>query len=622
MKNLSRAFAVLLAALLVLNAVQLGAQEPGGRGKVFVLMVWDGLRPDFVTQRDTPNLYRLEREGVRFDRHHSVFPTLTMANGAALATGAMPGINGLEGNVLYWWPLLSKNPAAASNPELQKLFSLPYFMESTIALQKLNAPNALAGRLLGVDSIAQEVEREGGYIAILGKQGPTYLFDNRFDTAKDGKDSLDEPHQNYLFASDDAAGPPADAASLLKGLPATEKTGVIDGAADAYFANIAANRAVASAKQAADAGHPALIVLWQHNPDLTQHVAGLGTAPAIEALTLNDDNLGRLRAAIDAAGLAGRTDLMVVSDHGFATVRLRVVLAELLVNEGLKKSTDSTDVIVAANGGSDLIYLSRKDFPDETAQHAILQKIVNFAAAQEWCGPIFSRDAAPIEEPPPTRGHRRRPAPKPYLGAEEGTFAESVIGLYNAERAPDLVISMRESADEDNRHLTGPENPGFAIDKSGQVATPNRSQPLVRPVKGVVYADTGPGSHFTTGMGMHGAAGVRELHNFCAASGPDFRRGYVDLYSTGNVDVTPTITQALGLAMNVGPGGSAPTGRPMTEALIGGKRFPGAVHAQTMTATLELQGVEVISTLRTSAVGDHLYLDDASVLRKPLGSSP
>src|SRR5579863_9602976 len=75
-----------------------------GRGRIVVLMVWDGLRPDFVTQRDTPNLFRLAREGVRFDRHHSIFPTLTMVNATALATGAPPGVNGLEGNNFYVAP--------------------------------------------------------------------------------------------------------------------------------------------------------------------------------------------------------------------------------------------------------------------------------------------------------------------------------------------------------------------------------------------------------------------------------------------------------------------------------------------------------------------------------------
>ncbi|HUA36300.1 MAG TPA: alkaline phosphatase family protein [Candidatus Binataceae bacterium] len=620
MKRIALVFAFGAALLTFARAPR--AQEHQARGRIFVLMVWDGLRADFVTQRDTPNLYRLAREGVRFDRHHSIFPTLTMVNAAALATGAMPGTNGLEGNVVYWWPILSGLPSAASNPALAKMFGAPYFMESTTALEKLNAPDALAGRMLGVDAIGQEVEREGGYVAVLGKAGPTYLFDDRFNTVQNGKDSLSQPHQNYLFVSDDAAGPPAEAAALMKGLPSREKTGVIDDAADNYFTRLAIERALPAAKQAAEQGYPALVVLWQHNPDLTQHFAGLGTTSALEALQADDDNLGRLRTAIDGAGVTDRSDLMVVSDHGFATVRLRIVLADLLVNAGLKKSADSNDVVVAANGGADLIYLSRKDFPDENARRDILQKIVNFAEAQEWCGPIFARDAAPIETLPEPRGHRRHPAQKPYLGAVEGTFAESVVGIYNSDRAPDLVVSMRESQDEDNRHLTGPENPGFVINKTGQASTPNNSQPLARPIKGVVYADVGPGGHFTTGMGMHGAAGAREIHNFCAVLGPDFRRGFVDLYSTSNADVTPTITQAMGLAPNIGLGGVAPTGRAMTEALAGGKRFPGSARTQNMTATLTLQGVEAITTLKTSTVGDHLYLDDASVVHRPLGSSP
>ena len=59
-------------------------------GRIFILMVWDGLRPDLVNPRDTPNLFALGREGVRFARHHSVFPTVTMVNAASIASGGRP----------------------------------------------------------------------------------------------------------------------------------------------------------------------------------------------------------------------------------------------------------------------------------------------------------------------------------------------------------------------------------------------------------------------------------------------------------------------------------------------------------------------------------------------------
>ena len=134
----------------------------------------------------------------------------------------------------------------------------------------------------------------------------------------------------------------------------TRKPTVADEQRDLYFARLVVENALPAAKAAADAGRPALVVFWQHNPDLTQHVAGLGTLPAMEALSLCDNNLMRVRAAIDALGIADKTDLIVVSDHGFATIKFRIVLSEMLMSAGIKKSHDSTDVVVVPNGGADL----------------------------------------------------------------------------------------------------------------------------------------------------------------------------------------------------------------------------------------------------------------------------
>ena len=577
-----------------------------GRGRIVVLMVWDGLRPDFVTQRDTPNLFRLEREGVRFDKHHSIFPTLTMVNATALATGAPPGVNGLEGNNFYL-------PPSAETPKGEIVSA-----EGVKAILNLNGSNQFKGRLIGLDTIAQEVAREGGYVGVIGKQGPTSVFDNRVATIVDGKDIVGEAHKDYLFASEDLV---AQSASQKITVPPDSKTTVADEQRDLYFARLVTEDALPAAKLAADAGRPALVVFWQHNPDLTQHVAGLGTLPAMEALSLCDNNLMSVRAAIDALGIADKTDVIVVSDHGFATIKFRIVLSEMLVAAGIKKSHDSTDVVVVPNGGADLVYLSPTEFVTPESKQAVLQKIVNFAEAQEWCGPIFSRDPATAPDDPSRRGHRQR-APKPYLGWIDGTFSQRVIGLYNAERSPDLVISFREEPDADNKNLTGPTNPAFLIGQIGQVSTPNKSAELLHPVKGLVYADTGTSQTFTTGMGMHGAAGEREIHNFCAATGPDFRRGFVDLNPTANIDVAPTITEILGTLPNIGPGGVAPAGRAMAEALTDGGRSAGGSHTQTMTADLMLPGVEAMTTLHVSWIGDEPYLDGSTVEHKPLGSSP
>ena len=352
----TRSIRLIFAVAIVFAAAPLRAQDNAavhhGRGRIVILMVWDGLRPDFVTERDTPNLFRMAREGVRFDHHHSIFPTLTMVNATALATGAPPGINGLEGNVFYLSaaeapsvvaappavaesspptiaqpassptedrPEGSPPPLPTSQPEIAQPESSPtpstisksptgriVSAEDAKAIVDLNGPNGFKGRLIGLDTIAQEVEREGGYIAVIGKQGPTSVFDNRVESVDDGKDLLGEPHRDYLFFSDDFAEPAPDAEKLKSAMPSASRSSIDDGERDLYFARLVVENALPAAKRAADAGRPALIVFWQHNPDLTQHMAGLGTMRAMEALSMCDNNLMRLRGAIDSPLAADR----------------------------------------------------------------------------------------------------------------------------------------------------------------------------------------------------------------------------------------------------------------------------------------------------------------------------
>jgi hypothetical protein len=617
MKIRTSACLIFLAMLFLATAAGRleAADAPSSHGRIVILMVWDGLRPDSVTARDTPNLYEMSHQGVRFDRHHSMYPTLTMVNAAALATGAAPGVNGILANTMYFAPLLADKTAAPQASAFAAKIAKPVMLEHTSLLASLNGGGAFAGRLLQLDSVAQQVEREGGYLSVAGKEGPTFLFDDRVESVKDGVDALGNPHKDYLFVTDDLAEPTQPDSEKI---PAASAEGAADSARDAYFARIVAERAIPAAKIASDAGHPALIVLWQHNPDLTQHLAGLGTLPAMEALSAADLNLARVRAAIVSSDIADRTDLIVVSDHGFATVRLTIDLNALLTTAGLKKALDSNDVIVAKNGGSDLIYLSKDAFPSENARRDELQKIVNFAEAQEWCGPIFSRELAPL--PLEGKRRRRRPSQAPYLGWIDGTFAQQAIGIFNPSRSPDLVISFREISDQDNDQLTGPEKLAFELAAKGQTPVKNRSKTLVHPTRGIMYADA-PAA-FTTGMGMHGAAGQMELHNFGAAIGPDFKRNFLDTNPTANVDIAPTIAHILHIAPNIGPGGARPTGRILTEAFPGERQWVGTAKPIALTTKLELQGVEVINTLRITRLNDHDYLDNATEARNPLGSSP
>src|SRR6187401_445956 len=66
-----------------------------------VVVVWDGMRPDFVAPQYCPNLYALATNGVFFRQHHPAYISSTEVNGAALATGSNPGRNGILANTAY-----------------------------------------------------------------------------------------------------------------------------------------------------------------------------------------------------------------------------------------------------------------------------------------------------------------------------------------------------------------------------------------------------------------------------------------------------------------------------------------------------------------------------------------
>lgn len=63
-----------------------------------MLIVWDGMRPDFITEEGTPNLWKLAQSGVNFSHHHSVYPSLTSVNSTAFATGVFPSRSGMIAN--------------------------------------------------------------------------------------------------------------------------------------------------------------------------------------------------------------------------------------------------------------------------------------------------------------------------------------------------------------------------------------------------------------------------------------------------------------------------------------------------------------------------------------------
>src|SRR5947208_11853169 len=132
-----------------------------------VLVVWDGMRPDFVTEKYAPTLEKLAHNGVRFRNHHAIYPTATDVNGAALATGCYPNRNGLAANLEFRPAINSRQPIDMGDPDsikrggeicASKYLAVPTFGELLRAARKKVA-------LVGSKSVVMLFERDHDWTA-------------------------------------------------------------------------------------------------------------------------------------------------------------------------------------------------------------------------------------------------------------------------------------------------------------------------------------------------------------------------------------------------------------------------------------------------------------------------
>ena len=70
------------------------------------------------------------------------------------------------------------------------------------------------------------------------------------------------------------------------------------------------------------------------------------------------------------------------------------------------------------------------------------------------------------------------------------------------------------------------------------------------------------------GQGMHGSFSRADTYNFMAATGPDFKQGFVDQSPVSNADVGKTLANILKLDI---PSKGKLAGRVLSEAMPGGK---------------------------------------------------
>jgi len=510
---------ILVLALCVAHAAF--AQAPA-RAALHLVFVIDGLRPDSITLSETPVLFRLRNEGVTFENSHSVFPTVTRVNSASLSTGMQPARHGIMGNQIY---IPAVDPVKAfSNDDFLPLLKLG---------------DVTDGRIVLTPSIAELMTETGHrYIAVSsGSTGSALLMAPR---APRGSGTV----INGDFYGGAAVGWPETVSNeVLKRFgPQPRKGGAKDNFNTAVDWSMTVLREYVLPEL-----KPNVAYVWVTEPDHIQHALGAGAPDSIASIRNDDRNLGLVLDALDKLGLRERTNIMVVSDHGFSQTVYGVNVAQALADGGFK----AEDVVIASSGQTVALHVKERN-------PAMIRALVEFLQKQAWAGVIFTAKGAGAA----------------HEGAVAGTFALEFAHLGGSERSPDIVFTFPWSSAR-NRH--GVQGADYAMIASGK---------------------TGPVD--TTAAG-HGSMSPWTVRNTMLAWGPDFKRGARVRTPSANADVTPTILHLLGH-----PKASALDGRVLSEALVNG---PDEEQVPIETRTLRVTSGAYKAALQVTETAGKRYLD-------------
>ena len=250
-----------------------------------LIVVFDGLQPAQVRPELMPNLARFASEGVFFENHHPVFPSVTRINAASMVTGRYPGGHGLAANTMV---------ARDYDPAL--VFSA---LEPVLAKIK-----AATGRTLLAPTLADILASHGlEYTAIgVGTSGNAYVHNPNADGVGGATIhpdfTLPYPLHGHLAARFGAW--PNEMS------PNTPR---FDHAVRILTEHILPERS------------PAVALIWSSEPDKAQHAAGVGSELSDRAIREADERFGRIIGWIESNSQTQEVDVMVVSDHGYSTIQ-------------------------------------------------------------------------------------------------------------------------------------------------------------------------------------------------------------------------------------------------------------------------------------------------------------
>ncbi len=310
-----------------------------------LLIVVDGLRPDYVTPEVMPTLTALARRGVVFTKHHSVYPTVTRVNASSISTGSYPEAHGLMGNSVFF-----------------SRVNATRFLDTADRANLVDIANA-EGRLLTAPTLGELLQAAGRKMLVVSSGSTGSAFLNNHTVS--GGAIL---HYRYVL--------PESLAEDMKALGPPPGEDAPAGSLDRFAVD-------AFLKVGLPRIDPSITVMWLSDLDSTAHDKGMGDPATVDVLRRVDSELRRIEDGLRAAGVFDDFNIWVTSDHGFSTHTGAVALDAIL--KPFTGSLPDGSPRIVSNGGA--IYVRDGDEAKVSAIVAGLQRTPGVGA-------IFTRASA------------------------------------------------------------------------------------------------------------------------------------------------------------------------------------------------------------------------------------
>jgi arylsulfatase A-like enzyme len=311
----------------------------------FLIVAFDGLRPDMLDDRLMPNLSAFCRRGSHCTDNRAVFPTETRVNQSSLITGCHPGRHGMVANKFM-------EPAAGG------------FL-NTGDFAALSAADGQTGGILTAPSMGEILHDAGLELAVVGcgTAGGNRILHHRAQSLGNLNLSL---HGLDKSTTPDAGG---DVVKALRPIPEADlpNKAQIDWVVDSYMEVVAPGR------------DPAAAILWFSDPDTPYHYRGIESPEAAAAIRHADAAFGRLLQWRADSGRGDSLQIIALSDHGHvATHGEPMDLINIFSESGFNMDNNT---LIPGTFGS--LYVTDRDEQ---------MRMVAWLQSQPWCGPIFARD--------------------------------------------------------------------------------------------------------------------------------------------------------------------------------------------------------------------------------------